>query len=128
MMNTYRRWLVRQNARTGRRIWRLVHSLGVMLVTLWAILALPLVGLALGVDALGKIDHLPGGGLGLLVFNGLIIPDPMPDPVASYYWIAILLTIPVAKLGFLMALIGSYYGRGLRYYMPTPGYAWGYWR
>jgi hypothetical protein len=127
MMNAYRRWLVRQNVRTGRPIWRLVNVLGVMLVVWWALLALPLVGLTLGVDALGRIVHLPWGGLGLLIFNGLIIPEPLHEPVAGRYWVAVLLAIPVAKFGFLMALIGSYYKRGLRYYMPAPGHPWGYW-
>lgn len=122
MMNAYRKWLCKQNESTGKPIWWVVFGLGLAIVLAWVAAALPYIGTMFKWNSLGEIVVLPTG-LGLIIYRFWTLPDP----VATYYIVGVILSVALAMFGWLIAEIGFNYGRGLRYYMPASGHPCGYW-
>jgi len=124
MLTWYRLWLMRQNEKTGHPAWWLMWALGWLVIGVWMIAALPWVGLFTGwFPSLGNFVHPAEGGTALLVYGRWIVGEPAAD----YYFLAVLFSIALAKMGNLLTLIGGNFGSGYIYLKPFPGAPLGNW-
>ena len=121
MVQAYLRWLVRHNDQSGQRKWWFVWAVGCLLIDGWTVAASPLVLKVIGIEALAETVKLTTG-LGLKMYFLWTIPDPM----ASYFWIGVILAVPFVKLGLLLMEIGWHFGRGHQMYW-CPGRSRGQW-
>lgn len=122
-MNAYRKWLCKQNESTGKPRWWVVFGLGLAIVFAWVAATLPCIGMFTGWNSLGEIVRLSTGNLGLTIYGFWTVPEP----VATYYIVGVILGVALAMFGWLMTEIGFNYGCGLRYHMPESGLPCGYW-
>ncbi len=95
------------NPLAGYKRWWFIATVGIVVMVVWAGAALPWVGAFIGMDWLGNIvsNHQHS----IVAYGDFF---SVTEPSASYYFLCVLFGIALAKLGYLLFLLGLNYGRG----------------
>ena len=101
------------NPLSGYKRWWFIATVGIAVMCIWVVAALPWVGAFTGMDSLGDIVLSNSmSTLSFVAYGGVF---SISDPAAPYYFLCVLLGIALAKFGYLLFLLGLNYGRGCVY-------------
>ena len=104
------RLYMRFNHTSGSSAWWILFAVGIAMIVTWFVAILP------------WVDLFTGGYLGIGQFNRVLGTTmivygtlELSSEIATYYLVAVLLGIIVAKFGLLCAMVGRNYARGYLY-------------